>query len=320
MLTEIDSKFKFEQGKFTEGPNGRINYSLSFPGGDRTAYKGPLVVCFHGLMSSISSFSHLEKECVRSGLAVLRIDMPGHGLSSWSYFGKLTPEDFVCQVDTVVSNQGLEGYKLYLVGFSMGGLMTLHYALAHPEKVLKVAAISPACFCRPLSFPQKSSISYAPGLVRFLYNSVPFHLFVTRDSIVDDYFSPDNIDPNLIDTRYQRHKYYGRQLRSTFGRIITGFNFWNNQDLLQSFASKYLSIRGDTGILFFLSIHDDVVPYDELVPKLKDIIPQTKTLIYDNCKHQILEEGQHIIRDILAYLNSTSSIGTSFANLSVPAL
>ncbi|KAF7456819.1 Alpha/beta hydrolase family protein [Cryptosporidium felis] len=318
----MDSKYKFEEGKFMEGPNGRINYSLSFPEGDRGSYKGPLVLCFHGLMSSISVFKRLEGESLRSGLAVLRIDMPGHGLSSWSYFGKLTQDDFIRQADTVLTNLGLENLKLYLVGFSMGGLVALHYASSNPGKVLKVALLSPACFCKPLSVYQKASISYLPGLVRLIYNSIPFYLFVSRDNITEDYYCPEKVDPNVIDTRYFRHKYYGRQLRSTFGRIVTGFDFWNGEEILRDFLNNYLSLRGIQGVCFFLGLHDEMVPTNELVPKLKGFFPKARAIIYRNCKHQVLEEGENIIGDILAYLGSDSiqnysSIGVSLDSVSI---
>ncbi|OII70986.1 aminopeptidase [Cryptosporidium ubiquitum] len=302
----MELKYKFEEGKFTEGPNGRINYSLSFPNVEKTAYNGPLVICFHGLLSSISSFKKLETECLKTGLAVLRIDMPGHGLSSWSYFGSLTSDDFINQVDTVLINLGLEKLFLYLVGISMGGLMTLYYAGAHPEKVLKVASLCPACFCRPLSTLQKMVVKNIPGVFRFFENSLPLYLFVTRDGILDDYYDPEKINPEAIDLRYFRHRYYGRQLRSTFGRVVTGFDFWENDQALKVFMDKYISIRGVTGVCFFLGLHDEMVPTDIIIPKLKNTIPKARAIIYQNCKHQLLEEGNNIINDIVNYFYSNS--------------
>lgn len=303
----MESKYKFEEGRFTEGPNGRINYSLSFPGVEKDAYKGrPLVLCFHGLLSSISSFKSLETECLKSGLAVLRIDMPGHGLSSWSCFGKLTVEDFIGQVDAVLANLGLDKLFLYLVGISMGGLMTLCYAGAYPEKVLKVASLCPACYCRPLSTLQKVFVKGLPGLFRLLESSLPLYLFTTRDSFLEDYYDPDKINPEVVDLRFFRHKYYGKQLRSTFGRVVTGFDFWENDKALRVFADRYISQRGVSGVCFFLGLHDEMVPIDLIVPKLRAVLPKTRAIVYQNCKHQLLEEGHNIVRDIVNYLASSS--------------
>ncbi|KAH8584638.1 hydrolase [Cryptosporidium sp. chipmunk genotype I] len=316
----MESKYKFEKGKFTEGPNGRINYVLSFPSVEKAAYNGPLVICFHGLLSSISSFKQLETECLKSGLAVLRIDMPGHGLSSWSYFGKLTTDDFIKQVDTVLVNLGLEKLFLYLVGISMGGLMTLCYAGAHPEKVLKVASLCPACFCKPLSAIQKMVLKNIPGVFRFFENSIPLYLLFSRDSLLDDYYDPEKIDPNAIDLRYFRHRYYGRQLRSTFGRVVTGFDFWENDQALQEFMDKYILVRGITGVCFFLGLHDEMVPADVIIPKLKNMMPKARAIIYQNCKHQLLEEGHNIVNDIINYFGSSSEFEYSKIGLDIDSI
>ncbi|CUV07606.1 unnamed protein product [Cryptosporidium hominis] len=316
----MESKYRFEEGKFTEGPNGRINYALSFPNIEKAAYKGPLVICFHGLLSSISSFKQLETECLKSGLAVLRIDMPGHGLSSWNYFGKLTTDDFIKQVDTVLINLGLEKLLLYLVGISMGGLMTLCYAGAHPEKVLKVASLCPACFCRPLSGIQKLVLKNFPGVFRFFENSLPLYLLKSRDNILEDYYDPEKIDPEIVNLRYLRHRYYGRQLRSTFGRVVTGFDFWENEQALKVFMDKYISLRGITGVCFFLGLYDDMVPADLLIPKLKKMMPKTRAIIYQNCKHQLLEEGRNIVGDIVKYFHSNSESEYSKIGLAVESI
>lgn len=313
----MESKYKFEEGKFTEGPNGRINYSLSFPGVEKDAYKGrPLVLCFHGLLSSISSFKSLEIECLKSGLAVLRIDMPGHGLSSWSCFGKLTVEDFINQVDAVLVNLGLDKLLLYLVGISMGGLMTLCYASAYPEKVLKVASLCPACYCRPLSALQKMLVKGLPGLFRLFESSLPLYLLVTRDNMLEDYYDPESIGPEVVDLRFFRHRYYGRQLRSTFGRVVTGFEFWENDKALKVFVDRYISLRGVSGVCFFLGLHDEMVPIDLLVPKLKGILPKARAIVYQNCKHQLLEEGHNIVSDIVNYLVSGSE--SEYSRIGLP--
>ncbi|KAJ1611299.1 alpha/beta hydrolase superfamily protein [Cryptosporidium canis] len=317
---QMELKYKFEEGKFTEGPNGRINYSLSFPGVERSKYSGPLVVCFHGLLSSISSFKSLETECLRSGLAVLRIDMPGHGLSSWSYFGKLTVKDFINQVDTVLVNLGLDKLFLYLVGISMGGLMTMCYAGAYPDKVLKVATLCPACYCKPLSMAQKVFVKSVPGVFRLMESSLPLYLLVTRDTILDDYYDPDKISPEAVDLRFFRHRYYGRQLRSTFGRVVTGFDFWENDQAIKMFVDKYISVRGVSGVCFFLGLHDEVVPIDLLVPKLRDAVPKARAVVYQNCKHQLLEEGHNIISDIIGYFTCKSELEYSKIGLTIDSI
>ncbi|KAH8738547.1 alpha/beta hydrolase superfamily protein [Cryptosporidium ryanae] len=304
----MDSKYKFREGKYVEGPNGRINYVLSFPNkSDKEKYNGPLVLCFHGLLGSLSSYDEFEKECLKSELAVLRMDMPGHGLSHWRYFGSLTLDDFTKQVDTVLNCLGLSEMKLYLVGISMGGLFSIHYAGLYPNKVLKVAALCPAGYCKEPNILQKFVLNYFPLGLYLVENAFPTYMFSKRKEFEDDFYDYKKVNEDVIESKFFRHRYYGRQLRATFSRVVTGFDFWNNDQVYERFSKNYISLRGDSGVCFYLGLHDELVTIDSIISKLTKLIPKSRAIVYEKCKHQVLDEPDTIISDIINYLKLCSS-------------
>ncbi|KAK6588502.1 aminopeptidase [Cryptosporidium xiaoi] len=304
----MNTKYRFREGKYMEGPNGRINYVLSFPDGkNKHNYDSPLVLCFHGLLGSLSSYNRFEKECLKEGLAVLMMDMPGHGLSYWRYFGSLTLDDFRKQVDTVLNNLGLNELKLYLVGISMGGLFSIHYAGVYPDKVLKVAALCPAGYCREPNYIQKIVLNYFPIGLYISENIFPTYLFSKRKEFEDDYYDHKKVDEDVIESKFFRHKYYGRQLRATFSRVVTGFDFWNNDEVYDRFLKHYISQRGNNGVCFYLGLHDELVTIEKITSKLSKLVPKSRAIVYEKCKHQVLDEPDTIISDIIGYLKFGSS-------------
>ncbi|KAI9096497.1 Alpha/Beta hydrolase protein [Phlyctochytrium arcticum] len=102
----------------------------------------PLVI-LHGLFGSKQNWRSLSKAlATRLGTDVYSLDLRNHGDSFHSEshdFPSMTSD-----VDHFLNDQGLD--RVNLVGHSMGGKVSMHYALTHPEKLdhLVVVDMSPA--------------------------------------------------------------------------------------------------------------------------------------------------------------------------------
>lgn len=134
------------------GKYGAINYTLDGPS------TGELLVCLHGLNASRTMFKTVGDALARGGLHVLNFDMYGHGLSNappvnlWPCRGcrrraRYDLDFFVDQIVDLLEGLGLSDRKLNLCGFSFGGLVAVAFADRYPEKVMRLALMSPAgCF------------------------------------------------------------------------------------------------------------------------------------------------------------------------------
>ena len=161
--------------------------------------RGTPLVLIHGvgLRSGVWA-PQIDALCTRHD--VVAMDMPGHGGST------LPPEDasladYSQAVLSLLDGLGIP--KACVVGHSMGALVALDFALAHPDRVLGVVAMN-AVFCRT---PEQSravmarvgAVDDASGppdwsgtLERWFGNPVPAHLRGTAMSVRD---LLDGIDP-----------------------------------------------------------------------------------------------------------------------------
>jgi pimeloyl-ACP methyl ester carboxylesterase len=110
----------------------------------RTAYQqagdGPPVVLVHGF-----GLNHLmwrwQAPVLSEHFRVVQYDLIGHGESD-KPAGPYVMADFVAQLLEVVDGVGLDDFAL--VGFSLGGLITQAFTLAHPDRVRALAILHSA--------------------------------------------------------------------------------------------------------------------------------------------------------------------------------
>ena len=94
----------------------------------------PTVVLLHGFSGSSLDWAEIIPRLRAMGRSVVAIDLAGHGKSQ-------TPEDparytmaeTVKDLDSIAAHLGLA--KADWLGYSMGGRVALHFALAHPGRV-----------------------------------------------------------------------------------------------------------------------------------------------------------------------------------------
>ena len=92
------------------------------------------LVLAHGFTQTARSWATFERLLVERGIdpdALLAIDMPGHGAAAD------TRSDLWDSADRLVRSGGAATY----VGYSMGGRVALHAALAHPVQVERLVLI-----------------------------------------------------------------------------------------------------------------------------------------------------------------------------------
>jgi pimeloyl-ACP methyl ester carboxylesterase len=92
----------------------------------------PPVVCVHGYTSSAQAFNALARR-LHDRYHFVAMDVRGHGESAWSPAGAYQYRDQVGDLAAVVDKLGLSRFTL--IGTSMGGIIAMAYAGAHPDRL-----------------------------------------------------------------------------------------------------------------------------------------------------------------------------------------
>ncbi|HEX5830854.1 MAG TPA: alpha/beta fold hydrolase [Gemmatimonadaceae bacterium] len=107
--------------------------------------EGVPVVLVHGWACSAYSFRHTIPALAAAGRRVVAVDLLGHGLSDKPLAASLYSAHGLTSYLVAVLD-ALEVPRADLVGHSLGGGLALRLALHHPERVRRLAALSPVGF------------------------------------------------------------------------------------------------------------------------------------------------------------------------------
>jgi esterase len=94
--------------------------------------QAPAVVCVHGYTGSAQAFNALARE-YQGRFHLIAPDVRGHGESAWSPTGAYQYADQAGDLAEFVDRLGLD--KFVLIGTSMGGIIAMAYAVAHPKRL-----------------------------------------------------------------------------------------------------------------------------------------------------------------------------------------
>lgn len=101
-----------------------------------------MLLCLHGYGESEHSFHFLEDHLPHSWKLVA-IDLPWHGKTQWKEKKDFTVTDLVQIIDTILAAQNMPGSPFSLLGFSMGGRMSLSMLQQIPQRISKMILLAP---------------------------------------------------------------------------------------------------------------------------------------------------------------------------------
>jgi acylglycerol lipase len=114
-----------------------------------------LVAIVHGLGEHSGRYAALAQSLVERRFSVAALDLPGHGEAKGER-GDARSWEFLrdqCVPATFTASRGMPGQppdlQAVLLGHSLGGLLALDFALAHPRELLAVVASAPALRSAP---------------------------------------------------------------------------------------------------------------------------------------------------------------------------
>jgi len=96
------------------------------------------VVCFHGFGTYASTFDWLASHV--PGRRFIAFDLPHHGETRWNDGNILTPEQLINIIDACPH---MTVNKFSLLGYSMGGRISLRLLQAIPERITRLILLAP---------------------------------------------------------------------------------------------------------------------------------------------------------------------------------
>jgi len=189
--------------------------TISGTHGDVVVYQGgegPTLVLVHGFMDQPGSFNEVASD-LTSRYHVVIPALAGHGQSAGPSDGHLTLADTYESLEQVMDAQR-DGGPAVMLGNSMGGWLTMRYALDHPDRLSRIilmnssglshklnkAELIPAT---PQGIQEKTDRiwgDHAPQLPPFMLRAlVDYHQQPPMEWLFDHLTADDYVDDELVD-------------------------------------------------------------------------------------------------------------------------
>lgn len=154
----------------------------------------PTVILLHGFGASLHTWEPWAKVLERD-LRVVRIDLPGSGLSAPDPTGDYTDARSITVLLALMDRLGLS--KASLVGHSIGGRIAWMLAAKHPERIDQLVLVAPDGFASPgFEYGQAPRVGLAVKAMRYFLPK-----WLLRMSLAPAYGNPAAMTDALA-TRY----------------------------------------------------------------------------------------------------------------------
>jgi pimeloyl-ACP methyl ester carboxylesterase len=248
-------------------------------GGKRIHYcvegRGPTLLLLHGVMASLHTWQGWVDQ-LSSHYRIVRIDVPGFGLSEHLASDDYTPEHALELIDQVCDRLHLREFSI--AGSSLGAFFAWWYAANRPERVEKLILIA------PIGYPQK-----LPSLISFVSLPLVGELarYVSPRALVDRnvravYGDPTRVSEDLVD-RYHALLLHGRN-RMAMVQSFRRLREYNEDGELWRHVQR---VRAPT--LLMWGQEDRWVPVSLLEGWRRDL-PNAQTKVYAGVGHLPMEE------------------------------
>ncbi|WP_255546919.1 MULTISPECIES: alpha/beta fold hydrolase [unclassified Moritella] len=283
-IENLNALYTNEQSQWMDVNGMRIHYR------DEGNPNGQPIVLIHGILSSLHTWKEWNKGLVDK-YRIISLDMPGFGLTG----GPENPDDFSEALLHSSFEQFITQLKLddfILVGNSLGGYISAHYAANYPDKIKKLILIDPAG--APQDLPFILSFASLPGINTLAANVFP--PFIIAMGVKDVYGNKDLITKENMD-RYI-HLSLRPGAKQAYANTIAMLDEKNSQKAPLDFAT----ITAPTLLMWG---NKDIWVPQKLSEQWLQNIPGSRLITYPNAGHVPMEEiPQQTLNDALAFINS----------------
>lgn len=244
----------------------------------------PLLL-LHGTFSSLHTFDAWSK-ILSKRFRVLRVDLPGFGLSSPRENIKEPLEEFMSFIARFLNALGI--YQCHVAGNSLGGWIAWEFARLYPERIKKMILIDAAGYLLHNDMPLPFKMAKAPlasKIVRYAIKRNILEVFLKQV-----YGNPNKVTPELVDRYYELFMHGGNA--EAFVSMVNG-TYKDNSHFLPNIFQPTLILWGEEDK--WISLQD--------AHRFRRDIPNSQVIIYKGVGHVPMEEiPQQSAQDALEFL------------------
>lgn len=264
----VNSRYANEESQFIKLDGLQQGIELHYR--DEGKQDAPVLFLLHGIMASLQTWDGWVK-ALQDDFRIIRVDIPGFGLTGPYSDGIYNIERSVDMVDQLSDKLGIESF--FLAGNSMGGYISWNFALVHPEKVKRLILLDAAGY--PFKPPMMLEILQTPVLKQAVGFLIP--RFIVTHTLNEVYGDASKVNDELID------RYHQLMLREGNRQAVVDV-FASISDVDNS-AIKQLKVP----TLIQWGANDAWIPLVN-AQKFSDDIEGAKTIVYPGVGHIPMEE------------------------------
>ncbi|MCL1633954.1 alpha/beta hydrolase [Luteimonas sp. SX5] len=232
------------------------------------------IVLLHGTSASLHAWDGWVA-ALKERRRVIRVDMPGFGLTGPTPDGKYNIGIYTDFVARLMDQMGVE--QAVVAGNSFGGYVAWKMAIDHPQRVSKLILIDAAgYYYKAQSMPIAFKLAQIPALKPLMANLLPRRMI--ESSVRNVYGDPSRVTPELIDRYYELTLREGNRaaLRGRFAQSKGG-----------EFEAQIKQVKQPTLIIW--GGQDKLIPPDTADRFHKDIAG-SRLAVFDGLGHVPHEE------------------------------
>lgn len=248
--------------------------------------EGEPILLLHGAFSSLHTFDEWTRILLRNGYRVVRLDIPGFGLTGPHPDHIYTIPNHIRIINIFLDMVGIEA--CHFAGSSMGGWLSWELAIKYPERVRKLILIDSAGFLDPENIPLPFRMARTPFLNRVIKYAIARP--VLESFLREVYSDISKITETLI-TRY--HDLVTRPGNPEAFLVLVNGTFRDNTHHLRRIEAPTLILWG---------ADDRWLPVESGY-RFRRAIPHSQLIVYKNVGHVPMEEIPEIsAKDVLRFL------------------
>jgi pimeloyl-ACP methyl ester carboxylesterase len=250
---------------------------------------GEPILLIHGAFSSLHTFEEWNDILVNNGYRVLRLDLPGFGLTGSRHDHRYSMEIYVETLKQFLDT--LDVRSCSIAGNSLGGWLAWEFALKYPRKVNKLVLIASAGFIDEGSIPLPFKMAKTPFINKVIK-------YVVKRNVLEQFVKQVYGDQSKV-TEELIQRYY--ELFSREGNPEAFLAICNTKP--KDNTNKLKKIKHPTLILW--GEKDEWIPIDYAY-RFDIQIPNSDLIIYEGVGHIPMEElPQETAQDLIAFVSQT---------------
>lgn len=241
------------------------------------------VVLVHGYAEHMGRYAHVIEALNGAGFEVHAFDLRGHGRSEGVRGHVLRFQDYLDDLDLFLAELPQDALPLFLLGHSLGGLLSLRYVLDRPDACVALAVSSPYLhIATDVHFLKEAVANAASHLAPTLLTKSPIEAkALSHDpAVVEAYIA----DPLIFKTFNARWFFEAREAQ---------------EEVLKRAGEVRLPV------LMLIGSADPIAEPARSKEVFERLGSADKTLrIYDDFFHEVLNEvgKERVIRDLVGWL------------------